>query len=90
MRRLSTAIGLEFKYEPSHSRAEFRAVPGKLPVVFWGAEGVAKDIAQIREFVEEGAARAETAVSAPDQRPKPPARARKCDVGSSAITVAHQ
>jgi hypothetical protein len=52
----------EFKYEPSHHRAEFRALPGKLPVGFWGTEGVAKDIARIREFVEEGAARMAYAV----------------------------
>lgn len=52
----------EFKYEPAHSRAEFRALPGKLPVVFWGAEGVAKDIRRISEFVEEGAVRAAFAV----------------------------
>ena len=55
-------VAAEFKYEPSHSRTEFRTVPGKLPVVFWGAEGVAKDIARIREFVEEGAVRAAFAV----------------------------
>jgi hypothetical protein len=50
-------IAVEFKYEPSHRRAEFRALPGKLPVVFWGVDGVAKDIARIRRFVEAGAAR---------------------------------
>ena len=30
---------------------------GKLPLVSWGAHGVAKDMARIREFVEAGAAR---------------------------------
>jgi hypothetical protein len=49
-------IAAEFKYEPSHHRAEFRALPGKLPVVFWGMDGVAKDLAQIHEFVDVGAA----------------------------------
>lgn len=47
----------EFKYEPSHRRAEFAALPGKLPVVFWGTDGVAKDVIRVREFVEAGAAR---------------------------------
>jgi hypothetical protein len=55
-------VAAEFKYEPSHHRAEFRALPGKLPVVFWGMEGVAKDGARIREFVEAGVAREAFAV----------------------------
>lgn len=42
-------VAAEFKYEPSHDRIEFRAMPGKLPVVFWGMEGVAKDVVRIRE-----------------------------------------
>jgi hypothetical protein len=50
-------VAAEFKYEPSHQRPEFVALPGKLPVVFWGVDGVAKDVARIREFVEAGAAR---------------------------------
>jgi hypothetical protein len=29
-------VAAEFKYEPSHRRAEFFALPGKLAVVFWG------------------------------------------------------
>lgn len=55
-------VAAEFKYEPSHLRVEFRAQPGKLPVVFWGVEGVAKDVARIREFVEKGRARTAFAV----------------------------
>ncbi len=55
-------VAAEFKYEPSHDRVEFRATPGKLPVVFWGIEGVAKDIVRIREFVEAGKARTAYAV----------------------------
>jgi hypothetical protein len=55
-------VAAEFKYEPSHDRGEFVALPGKLPVVFWGADGIAKDIARIREFVEAGAARIAFAV----------------------------
>jgi hypothetical protein len=38
-------VAAEFKYEPSDHRTEFLAVPGKLPIVFSGAEDVAKDIA---------------------------------------------
>jgi hypothetical protein len=53
-------VAAEFKYEPSHRRADL--LPGKLPVVFWGSDGVAKDIQRIREFVEQGAARAAYAV----------------------------
>jgi hypothetical protein len=55
-------VAAEFKYEPSHHRMEFRATPGKLPVVFWGMEGVAKDVARIREFVDSGVARTAFAV----------------------------
>ena len=55
-------VAAEFKYEPSHHRLEFRAMPGKLPVVFWGMEGVAKDVARIRDFVQAGKARAAFAV----------------------------
>jgi hypothetical protein len=55
-------VAAEFKYEPSHHRTEFLAVPGRLPVVFWGAEDVAKDIARIREFVDAGAVQVAFAV----------------------------
>jgi hypothetical protein len=48
-------LAVEIKYEPSHSRADIPQ--GKLPVVFWGVEGVAKDIARIRDFVSIGPAR---------------------------------
>jgi hypothetical protein len=51
-------VAAEFKYEPSHLRPEFRCQPGKLPVVFWGADGVAKDVARIRQFVEADVTRA--------------------------------
>jgi hypothetical protein len=40
----------EFKYEPSHRRPDIPS--SKLPVVFWGAEGVGKDVSRVREFVE--------------------------------------
>jgi hypothetical protein len=54
--RTGAMLAAEFKYEPGHRRPEFMAAPGKLPVVVWGAEGVAKDVARIRAFVEAGAA----------------------------------
>jgi hypothetical protein len=49
-------VAAEFRYEPAHWRTEFMAMPGKLPVVVWGAEGVAKDVGRIRAFVEQGVA----------------------------------
>ena len=55
-------VAAEFKYEPSHHRAEFAALPGKLPVVFWGTDGVAKDVIRIQEFVETGVAHAAFAI----------------------------
>jgi len=55
-------VAAEFKYEPSHLRPELRGQPGKLPVVVWGADGVAKDVARIRQFVEAGVARAALAM----------------------------
>jgi hypothetical protein len=55
-----TLVAAEFKYEPSHGRSEFRAMPGKLPVVNWAL--VAKDVSRIREFVEAGVARAAFAI----------------------------
>ena len=53
-------VAAEFKYEPSHRRTEL--LPGKLPVVVWGDDGVAKDIQRIRDFVEQGVARVGFAV----------------------------
>ena len=47
----------EFKFEPSHRRAEYLAPSGKLPVVVWGSDGVAKDVTRIRDFVEQGGVR---------------------------------
>lgn len=46
------ALAVEMKYEPSHARTDI--LQGKLPVVFWGVEGVAKDIGRVREFVASG------------------------------------
>jgi hypothetical protein len=50
------ALALEFKYEPDHARED--VLKSKLPVVFWGKEGVAKDVSRVREFVTCGRARA--------------------------------
>ena len=47
---------LEFKYEPSHRRADIE--PKKLPVVSWGEDGVAGDIVRVRKFVAEGRTKA--------------------------------
>ena len=55
-------VAAEFRYEPEHRRTEFMAMPGKLPVAVWGAEGVAKDVSRSRTFVEQGAANAAFAV----------------------------
>jgi len=53
------AVALEFKYEPDHRRghgSEREIWPTKLSpsVVFWGAEGVLKDIERIRQWVSDG------------------------------------
>jgi hypothetical protein len=47
-------VAVEFKYEPSHARTDIQRE--KLPVVFWGREGVEKDIQRIYQFVREGKA----------------------------------
>ena len=44
----------EFKYEPSHQRTDI--LRSKLPVVFWGKDGVGKDVARVQEFVDSGIA----------------------------------
>ena len=44
-------LAVEFKYEPSHKRKDI--IPGKFPVVFWGKDGVLKDIERIKRFVDE-------------------------------------
>ena len=49
-------VAAEFKYEPSHERFDIQKQ--KLPVVFWGNEGVEKDIRRIHEFVEKGKTKA--------------------------------
>ncbi len=45
-------VAAEFKYEPSHRRKDI--LPSKLPVVFWGDDGVGKDVKRVHEFVRLG------------------------------------
>ncbi len=45
-------VASEFKYEPCHARND--VLSHKFPVVFWGKEGVAKDVERIRQFVDSG------------------------------------
>lgn len=45
-------VAAEFKYEPSHQRKDI--LPSKLPVVFWGDDGVGKDVKRVHEFVRLG------------------------------------
>jgi len=47
-------IAVEFKYEPSHYRDDI--LQSKLPVVFWGKDGVGKDIKRIKEYIDKGKA----------------------------------
>jgi hypothetical protein len=47
-------LALEFKFEPSHRRTDI--LGSKFPVVFWGTEGVAKDVERARLFVSRGRA----------------------------------
>lgn len=48
-------VAAEFKYEPSHGRSDILA--SKFPVVFWGKDGVAKDLKRIQEYVAQGKAK---------------------------------
>jgi len=61
------ALALEFKYEPDHRRGhgdEREIWPTKLSpsVVFWGAEGVLKDMERIKRWVNDGRAEAAFAI----------------------------
>lgn len=46
------AVAVEFKYEPAHNRPGI--LKSKLPVVFWGDDGVGKDVKRINEFIQVG------------------------------------
>jgi hypothetical protein len=45
-------IAIEFKYEPSHIRTDLLKSKFTPTVVFWGNDGVAKDIARVKNYVE--------------------------------------
>jgi len=49
-------VAVEFKYEPSHKRSGIDIWPTKFPIVFWGDDGVGKDVKRIQEFVAKGKA----------------------------------
>jgi|Deesub1362A_J573_1020465.scaffolds.fasta_scaffold21078_1 hypothetical protein len=51
----SVGVAAEFKYEPDHSRTEIPK--NKFPVVFWGKDGVLKDIQRIQRYVIEAGAK---------------------------------
>jgi hypothetical protein len=51
----SVEVAAELKYEPSHRRTDLLA--SKFPVVFWGEDGVAKDLRRIQEFVAQSKAK---------------------------------
>ncbi len=53
----TVVVAAEFKYEPSHRREGIDIPRGKFPVVFWGDDGVGKDVKRIFEFVAQGKAR---------------------------------
>jgi len=53
-------LAAEFKYEPAHSRDDIQTQ--KLPVVFWGRDGVGKDVERIQEFVKTSGAKVAYAV----------------------------
>lgn len=57
-------VAVEFKYEPSHERSDVDIWHTKLTpsVVFWGSDGVAKDVERVQEFVAKGKARVAFAV----------------------------
>jgi hypothetical protein len=45
-------LAAEFKYEPAHQRTDI--LPGKFPVVFWGNDGVGKDVQRVHAYVTSG------------------------------------
>jgi len=53
-------LAAEFKYEPAHSRDDIQRQ--KFPVVFWGRNGVGKDVERVQAFVETGRAEVAYAV----------------------------
>lgn len=48
----SIEVAAEFKYEPSHLRRDIWPTKLNPSVVFWGNDGVKKDVERVQEFVE--------------------------------------
>ncbi len=55
-------VAAEFKYEPAHERTDIWPSKFLPTVVFWGDDGVGKDVKRVQEFVQKGAARSAYAV----------------------------
>jgi hypothetical protein len=49
-------VAAEFKYEPAHDRTDIWPSKFLPTVVFWGDDGVGKDVKRVQEFVQQGAA----------------------------------
>jgi hypothetical protein len=45
-------LAAEFKYEPAHERQDIW--PTRFPIVFWGSEGVGKDVQRVQAYVTSG------------------------------------
>lgn len=50
----SAEVAAEFKYEPSHKRSDIWPTKFGPSVVFWGSDGVGKDVERIKAFVDQG------------------------------------
>lgn len=55
-------VAAEFKYEPSHRRSDIWPTKLNPSVVFWGADGVGKDVERIHEYVKQGKAKVAYAI----------------------------
>jgi hypothetical protein len=82
-------LAVEFKYEPSHKRLEL--LQSKFPVVFWGADGVGKDVARVQQYVQLQKAKVAIAVFIDEdgyftnRTPHPGSEWRKWDCGVSVL-----
>lgn len=55
-------VAAEFKYEPSHKRANIWPTKLKPSVVFWGDDGMDKDVKRVQDYVDRGKAKIAYAV----------------------------
>lgn len=55
-------VAAEFKYEPAHERTDVWPSKFLQTVVFWGDDGIGKDVRRVQEFVQKGVARSAYAV----------------------------